>query len=176
MIDHAAARDSAAVMNSLKELKDGVSALESDGQIGAEKADGLQNRIRKMEELWHTKEVYKFIIDDNRLFLEFVDLLYKSGAQVTPREVVYLDYLARELQYRPKIQDWKAAERAMKEAQNTWTSLSITIKTKSLSGLVETTIARLPEVLRKRDGEQLYFIGQMILDEVDLLEDYFKKL
>jgi len=132
-------------------------------------------RITKMEELWHRIKVDEFITEDNRLFLQFVDLLYKSGPQDTPREVVYLDYLARELQYRPKIKDWKPTERAIREIENAWRSLSSEIKTKALSSLFETTIARLPEVLRKRDGRQLYFIGQLVLDEVDLLENYFKK-
>jgi len=175
MIDHAAGRDSAAVTISLKELKNWVSTLESNGQIGAEKAKELRNRIGKMAELWHTKKVDKFIVEDNCLFLEFIDLLYKSGTQDIPWDVVYLDYLARELQYRPKIKGWKATERAVREVKNTWQSLSKGIKTKALSDLVENTIARLPEVLRQRDGEQLYFIGQLILDEVDLLEDNFKK-
>jgi hypothetical protein len=175
LIDFAANKNSDAVMNALKALKEGVSSLGSAQEIGAEKTKELLNRIMKMEELWHTKKVDKFIIDDNRLFLEFVDLLYKSGPQDTPRVVVYLDYLARELQYRPRIKDWKATERAIKEIENNWRYLSREIKTKALSSLFETTIARLPEVLRKRDGEQLYFIGQLILDEVDLLENYFKK-
>jgi hypothetical protein len=175
LIDLAANRNSDAVINALKALKEGASALGSERTIGAEKTKELMKRITKMEELWHRKKVDEFIIEDNHLFLEFVDLLYKSGPQDTPREVVYLDYLARELQYRPKIKDWKATERAIREIENAWRSLSSEIKTKALSSLFETTIARLPEVLRKRDGGQLYFIGQLILDEVDLLENYFKK-
>lgn len=59
MIDHAAGRDSAAVIISLKELKNGISTLESYGQIGAEKAKELRNHIGKMEELWHTKKADK---------------------------------------------------------------------------------------------------------------------
>jgi hypothetical protein len=164
LIDLAANRNSDAVMNALEALKEGISTLGSEQTIGAEKTKELLKRINKMDELWHRKKGDEFIIEDNGLFLELVDLLYKSGPQDTPREVVYLDYLARELQYRPKIKDWKATERAIGEIESTWRSLSSEIKTMALSSLFETTIARLLEVLRKRDGGQFYFIGQLMLD------------
>jgi len=175
LIDLAEARDSKAVINALKALKEGSSTLEAEQTVGPEKTKELLAKINKMNELWRMKKVDEFILEANGLFLEFIELLYKSGPQDVPREVVYLDYLARELQYRPKIRDWKGTEKAVREVQNTWRALSIKIKEKGLRSLVETTISRLPEALRKRDVGQLYFIGQLILDEVDMMENYLRK-
>jgi len=176
IIDFVIANDDQKVIETLSEIKKNIASIIGNyKEITSEEKNKLESDVKIMEELWNSGSKNKFIVADNQFFLDLIDLMYKIDNPIVPKAVIELDYLGRELQFQPMVGDWKKTQGAVDSVKLKWEGLKSQIEEKGLSDLLDSTIKGLYEAVLNKDSDLLFYQGQLILDEVDLLEGYFKK-
>lgn len=174
VIDYALENDVTKVNETLGQIEQALPQIFSAYVVSSETQQNIQSNFEQMKILAQDTDLNAFIVSDNQLFSQFIDLMYDNEQSVVPKAVIELDYLGRELQFQPKVKDWVATQKAIDQTIQKWTQLKPQIQEKGLKDLIDSTLEGLLETLQSKNQDELFYRGQLILDEVDLLEWYFE--
>lgn len=175
MIDYAVEQDTAKIQSALQTIDAALPDLFAVHTVDTTTQQNIRNIMQKMQTLSQSNDLNEFIVADNQLFSQLVDLLYTVDPSSTvPKAVIELDYLGRELQFQPKVKNWDKVQAAANSAQQKWQSLEPKVTDKGLRDLMNSTLEGLDAIVQDRNADELYYRGQLLLDEVDLLEGHFE--
>lgn len=176
VIDYALENNTTKIDETLQQIEQALPQIFTEHAVSPEIQKKIQDNFAQMKTLAQNNDWDTFIVADNQLFAQFIDLMYSTSTPDVPKAVIDLDYLWRELQFQPKVNDWKATQQAATLSLKKRESLRPQIQDKGLKDLLDSTFDGLAETVQSQNQAELFYRGQLILDEVDLLEWYFEEI
>ncbi|NMB43060.1 MAG: DUF4363 family protein [Clostridiales bacterium] len=179
IIDDVSEQDWASANEELTKLErnwENYKVISKEVNLSKDQIDEFNTDLNNLKKFIQEKKQYESSLTANKLTL-YATNLYELYNPEVPVAVYRLEYYARQVMLTSENNDWEQANVDTQSAMNNWNKLKPQVDkiNPDHSRIISDTITRLSDAIKKQDSAISREYSVKLLDEVDDLDDDFKR-